>query len=58
MRQGETLRKDGVGDIIDVGEFGLGHAPLESKPVTKIEISIERAENIAKMETYQDFPEI
>jgi hypothetical protein len=57
MQRGETLRKDGVGDILDVGEFGLGLAPLESKPVTKIEISKEREEAIAKMETYQDFPE-
>jgi len=35
-----------------MGEFGLGLAPLESKPVTKIEISKEREEAIAKMQNY------
>ncbi len=49
LQRGETLRKDGVGEILDVGEFGLGLAPLESKPVSKIEISKEREEAIARM---------
>jgi hypothetical protein len=34
---------------MDLGGFGLGIAPKESKPVTKIEISKEREEEIAKM---------
>lgn len=57
LQRGETLRKDGVGEILDVGEFGLGLAPLESKPVSKIEISKEREEAIARMENFQEFPE-
>ena len=57
MQRDHTLRKDGVGEILDMGEFGLGLAPLESKPVTKIEISKEREEAIAKMQNYQEFPE-
>jgi hypothetical protein len=32
-------------------------APIESKPVTKIEISKEREEEIARMEQYEEFPE-
>lgn len=40
------LIKDGVGDLEDIGEFGLGVAPRYSKPVTKIEISKQREEVI------------
>jgi hypothetical protein len=33
------MQKDGVGDLDEIGEFGLGIAPRHAKPVTKIEIS-------------------
>jgi hypothetical protein len=36
--------KDGVGDLEDIGEFGLGFAPRLAKPINKIEISKERQE--------------
>jgi hypothetical protein len=32
-------------------------APREAKPVTKIEISKEREEEIAKMQNYEDYSE-
>jgi len=37
----------GVGDIEEVGEFGLGIAPHTAKPVNKIELSKEREAEIA-----------
>lgn len=48
---------EGSGDLIDLGGFGLGIAPKDSKPITKIEISKEREEEIAKMEQWSDYQE-
>lgn len=48
---------EGAGEILDQGGFGLGVAPREAKPVTKIEMSKEREEEIAKMEEYEEYPE-
>jgi hypothetical protein len=31
----------GIGDVLDVGEFGLGVAPKDSRPVNKIELTVE-----------------
>ncbi len=31
----------GIGEMLDVGEFGLGIAPKESRPVNKIELTVE-----------------
>ena len=42
--------KDGVGELEEIGEFGLGIAPAMSKPVNKIEISKQREEEINKMQ--------
>ncbi len=42
---------------MDVGGFGLGVAPRDAKPVTKIEISKEREEEIARMQEFEEFPE-
>jgi hypothetical protein len=54
----ELIRKQslvgGVGDIEDAGEFGLGKAPLEAKPVHKIEVSKEREAEIAMMNEYSE----
>jgi len=47
----------GVGDIEEVGEFGLGKAPLEAKPVHKIEVSKEREAEIAMMNEYSEVQE-
>ena len=38
-RRKTLLAKDGVGELEEIGEFGLGIAPSMSKPVNKIEIS-------------------
>lgn len=41
-RRKTMLGKDGVGELEEIGEFGLGLAPRTSKPVNKIEISKTR----------------
>ncbi len=35
----------------------MGMAPREAKPVTKIEISKEREEEIARMQNFEDYSE-
>ena len=50
--------KDGVGDLEEIGEFGLGLAPSLSKPVNKIEISKQREEEINKMQADDDDPKV
>jgi len=47
----------GVGDLEDTGEFGLGRALKDSKPVTKIELSKEKEAEIAAMEHYEEYQE-
>jgi len=47
----------GVGEVEDLGEFGLGLAPIESKPVTKIEIGKEREAEIMAMEHFSEYSE-
>ena len=37
----------GVGEIQDLGEFGLGLAPKDSKPVNKIELTKKKEAEIA-----------
>lgn len=51
LRQ-KTGKGEGAGEIVDVGGFGLGVAPRDAKPVTKIEISKEREEEIARMQEF------
>jgi hypothetical protein len=48
------LQKDGVGDLEEIGEFGLGVAPSMSKPINKIEISKRREEEINMMQADDD----
>jgi hypothetical protein len=43
------MNKDGVGDLVELGEFGLGMAPRTSKPINKIELSKEKEQEIMKM---------
>lgn len=50
------MHTDGVGELEDIGEFGLGIAPRNLKPVNKIEISKKREEEIARMQADDDFP--
>ena len=40
---------DGVGELDAAEEFGIGLAPKQAKPVTKIEISKKREAEIARM---------
>jgi len=47
---------DGVGDLDDIGEFGLGIAPRTLKPVNKIELSKKKEEEIARMQVDDDYP--
>jgi hypothetical protein len=51
----QKTKLEGAGDLVDIGGFGLGVAPREAKPVTKIEISKEREEEIARMEEFEEF---
>lgn len=53
-RRKTLLLKDGVGDLDEIGEFGLGVAPSMSKPINKIEISKQREEEINKMQADDD----
>jgi len=46
--------KDGVGDLDDIGEFGLGTAPRYDRPINKIEISKAKEEERARMEADDD----
>ena len=50
----EAAREEGlgVGDIEEVGEFGLGIAPHTAKPVHKIELSKDREAEIAMMNQF------
>ena len=51
----QKTKADGAGELIDQGGFGLGVAPRDAKPISKIEISKERDEEIHQMEQFEDF---
>lgn len=55
LKRRQTQLREGVGEVEDHGEFGLGLAPIESKPVTRIEISKEREAEIADMEHFSEY---
>ena len=42
IKRGDTMQGDGVGDVEEIGEFGLGVAPRNSRPIHKIEMSKEK----------------
>lgn len=44
---GDRENMAGVGEINDLGEFGLGLAPKDSKPVNKIELTKKKEAEIA-----------
>ena len=44
------LEEGGLGELDEIGEFGLGKAHRESKPVSKIEVSKEKEAEIKAME--------
>ena len=39
-----------VGDLDEIGEFGLGLAPKDARPINKIELSKAKEEEIARMQ--------
>ena len=53
LKRRQTILEGRVGDLEDVGEFGLGIALREAKPVTKIEISKEKEAEIAAMQYFE-----
>lgn len=53
IKRRNTILEGRVGDLEDVGEFGLGVALREAKPVTKIEISKEKEAEIAAMQQWE-----
>ena len=48
------MMHDGVGDLDEIGEFGLGVAHREARPIAKIELSKSKEEEIAKMNEYEE----
>jgi hypothetical protein len=48
LTRGNTMGENGVGQEVDQGEFGLGRAPRDSRPVNKIELTKEKEAEIAE----------
>lgn len=46
MAKRQKTINEGSGELLEEGGFGLGVAPKDAKPITKIEISKEREEEI------------
>jgi len=46
----------GIGEVFDAGEFGLGVAPKDSKPVNKIELTVEQKAALAEAQAFEDYP--
>jgi hypothetical protein len=57
LKGGITKEGDGVGEVIDRGEFGLGRAPKDSKPVNKIELTKEKEAEIDEAQRYEPWSE-
>ena len=53
MQRRNTIMEGRVGELEDVGEFGLGIAIREAKPVTKIELTKEKEAEIAAMQFWE-----
>ena len=49
LKRRNTTLEGRVGELEEAGEFGLGVAVREAKPVSKIEISKEKEAEIAAM---------
>jgi len=50
LKRRNTILEGRVGELEEVGEFGLGVALREAKPVTKIELTKEKEAEIAAMQ--------
>lgn len=57
MKGGITKEGEGVGEIIERGEFGLGKAPKDSKPVNKIELTKEKEAELDEAQKYEPWSE-
>lgn len=57
LKRGNTRDNDGVGEMQDQGEFGLGVAPRDSRPVNKIELTKEKEAEIAEAQAYVPYSE-
>lgn len=55
LKRGNTNAGDGVGELQDQGEFGLGLAPRESKPVNKIELSQAQEAEIREANAFSEY---
>lgn len=55
LKRGNTHAGDGVGDLQDQGEFGLGLAPTDSKPVNKIELSKAKEAEIKEANAFSEY---
>lgn len=58
LKRRGTILEGRVGDLEESGEFGLGIAPKEAKPVTKIELSKEKEAEIAAMQAWEPVEEV
>ena len=57
LKRGNTVNVgDGVGDIEELGEFGLGVAPRDSRPVHKIEMSKEKEAELLEAQRFEEYP--
>lgn len=48
LNRAKTMAKDGIGEVLQGGEFGLGIAPRDSRPIHKIELTKEKEAEIAE----------
>ena len=55
LKRGNTTAGDGVGELQDQGEFGLGLAPKDSKPVNKIELSKAKEAEIQEANAFSEY---
>ena len=58
QKRRNTIHEGRVGEIEETGEFGLGIAPREAKPVTKIELTKEKEAEIAAMQQWEPHEEV
>lgn len=55
QKKQDAFEGDGVGQIQEMGEFGLGVAPRDSRPVNKIELTKEKEAEIADAQAYSEW---
>lgn len=54
LKRRSTLIAEGVGEVQEVGEFGLGVAPRESRPINKIELTKEKEAEIREAQAFEE----